>query len=91
MGTVKLPWVALSEVIFSIDSGIAAIGRSGGVANAGVASSDDKSSSDTTNDGSTTDEITRVDTMGDESNASNLPVISFNDFITSLLKVHRYL
>jgi len=55
-------------------------------ATTGAAMSDQISISETTNDGNTTDEITRVDTMGDESNSSKVPVISLNDFIAFLLK-----
>ena len=60
--------------------------RAGYIVTAGVANSDDSNSTDTISDGSTTDEITKVDTMGDESNASKVPVISLNDFIALLLK-----
>jgi hypothetical protein len=51
-----------------------------------VVISDESSNSETTSEGSTTDEITRVDTIGDESNVSKYPVIPFNDFIAFLLK-----
>jgi hypothetical protein len=51
------------------------------IANTGVAISDDSNINETASDGSTTDEITKVDTMGDESKVSKVPVISLNDFI----------
>lgn len=48
--------------------------------------SDESSNSETTSEGSITDEITRVDTIGDESNVSKYPVMPFNGFIAFLLK-----
>jgi len=61
--------------------------RTGYIVTAGVANSDDSNSTDTISDGSTTDEITKVDTIGDESNASKVPVISLKHFIAFLLKL----
>lgn len=52
----------------------------------GVAISDDNNMNETTNDGSTTNEITKVDSIGDESNTSKVPVISLNDVIAFLLE-----
>ncbi len=51
-----------------------------------VVMSDESSNSETTSEGSITDEITRVDTIGDESNVSKYPVMPFNGFIAFLLK-----
>jgi hypothetical protein len=52
----------------------------------GVAISDANSINETISDGSTTNETTKLDTIGDESKSSKVPVISLNDFIAFLLK-----
>jgi hypothetical protein len=55
------------------------------IANVDADINEDSNNNETTSDGSTTDETTRVDTIGDESNASKDPVISLNHFIAFLL------